>query len=269
MGCPLATALVYSKSPLMSSRLASSSPVCPRPPAWPRTALAALLLLWSVTGPAETFLLGQDSDLVGALLTARASYEDTFTDMARRTGLGYEDMLRANPGIDPWLPGNDTEVLLPTRYVLPSGARRGILINIAEFRLYYFTQVDGRPVVATFPISIGRMDWATPLGMHKIIGKQARPTWYPPESIRAEHARDGDVLPRAVPPGPKNPLGDYAMRLTQSGYLIHGTNKPVGIGMQVTHGCIRMYPEDIEWLFPKVAVGPAYRSSTSRINLAG
>jgi L,D-transpeptidase ErfK/SrfK len=170
-------------------------------------------------------------------------------------GLGYEEMLRANPGIDPWLPGDGTEVVLPTRYVLPAGTRQGVLVNVAEYRLYFFRQKDGSAAVTTFPISIGRMDWATPVGRHRIVSKQVKPAWYPPESIRAEHAANGDYLPMVVPPGPKNPLGEHAMRLSLSSYLIHGTNNPVGIGMQVTHGCIRMYPEDIEWLFPQVPVG--------------
>lgn len=204
---------------------------------------------------AETFLIAPESDLIGAMGVARAAYEDTLTDIGRRAGLGYEDMVRANPGVDPWLPGKDTEVVLPTRYILPGGSRRGLLVNIAEFRLYYFLSIGGQPAVATFPISIGRMDWSTPIGMHSILSKQKKPTWYPPASIRAEHAAEGDILPRLVPPGPKNPLGEYAMRLSEAGYLIHGTNKPVGIGMQVTHGCIRMYPEDIEWLFPQIPVG--------------
>jgi L,D-transpeptidase ErfK/SrfK len=221
----------------------------------PFAACLAVLGLAMSPARADTFLLAQDSDLVGALGMVHAAYEDTLTDIARRTGLGYEDMLRANPGVDPWLPGPQAEVVLPTRYVLPAGTRQGLVVNIAEYRLYYFTRVGGYPAVATFPISIGRMDWSTPLGRHKVLSKQARPTWYPPASIRAEHEKDGDVLPKSIPPGPENPLGDYAMRLSQSGYLIHGTNKPVGIGMQVTHGCIRMYPEDIAWLFPQVPVG--------------
>ncbi|MCC7330038.1 MAG: L,D-transpeptidase family protein [Gammaproteobacteria bacterium] len=221
----------------------------------PCIAVLALAGLAAPAALAETLALVPGSDLVGTLMTVRAAYEDTLTDIARRTGLGYEDMRDANPGVDPWLPGKDAEVLLPTRYVLPAGIRQGILVNIAEYRLYYFTRVGDRPVVATFPVSIGRMDWATPIGVHRILSKQAQPTWYPPESIRAEHAADGDILPKAIPPGPKNPLGDYAMRLSSAGYLIHGTNRSVGIGMQVTHGCIRMYPEDIEWLFPKVPVG--------------
>lgn len=215
----------------------------------------ALVVAAAPAAFAETLMLEPGSDLVGALTTVRAAYEDTLTDIARRTGLGYEDMRHANPQVDPWLPGEDAEILLPTRYILPAGTRQGVLVNIAEFRLYHFTRVGDRPAVATFPVSIGRMDWATPIGMHKVLSKQAQPTWYPPASIRAEHAADGDILPRAIPPGPKNPLGDYAMRLTNTGYLIHGTNRSVGIGMQVTHGCIRMYPEDIEWLFPRVPVG--------------
>ncbi len=222
-------------------------------------ASALLIALLAACGPslsrAELLLLDTDADLVGSLATARADQEDTLTDIARRTGLGYEDMLRANPGVDPWLPGTDTDIVLPTRYVLPADARDGVVVNIAEYRLYYFTRIGERAAVATFPVSIGRMDWETPLGQHRVLSKQARPTWFPPDSIRAEHAAEGDILPRSIPPGPANPLGDYALRLSQSGYLIHGTNKPVGIGMQVTHGCIRMYPEDIAWLFPQVPVG--------------
>ncbi|MCK6370145.1 MAG: L,D-transpeptidase family protein [Gammaproteobacteria bacterium] len=176
-------------------------------------------------------------------------------DIGKRTGLGYEELRRANPGVDVWLPGEGTEIVLPKRFVLPVAAREGVIVNIAEFRLYYFKQSDGAQSVATFPVSIGRMDWSTPLGRHRIAAKQVRPTWYPPKSIREEHAADGRFLATAVPPGPDNPLGEYAMRLSVSSYLIHGTNKPAGIGMQVTHGCIRMNPEDISWLFPQIRVG--------------
>jgi L,D-transpeptidase ErfK/SrfK len=204
---------------------------------------------------ADTFLTASGSDLIGAVGTVRSAYEDTLTDIARRTGLGYEEIIRANPGVDPWLPGHDTPVVLPTQYLLPAGPRRGIIVNIAEYRIYYFYETEGRPAVATFPISIGRIDWATPLGRHSIIGKTRNPTWYPPESIRDEHAADGRPLATQVPPGPDNPLGEYAMRLNFKGYLIHGTNRPVGIGMRVTHGCVRMYPEDVEWLYQRVSVG--------------
>ncbi len=224
-----------------------------------RTAAACVLafVLCAASAGAETLLLVPGSDLVGAIATVRTTYDDTLTDIARRASLGYEDMVRANPGVDPWLPGQDTEVVLPTRFVLPDGFREGLVVNLPEYRLYYFMRAGDQPVVVTFPISIGRMDWETPLGRHRITTKQVRPTWYPPESVRAEHAAEGDILPKSIPPGPQNPLGDYAMRLSKAGYLIHGTNKPVGIGMQVTHGCIRMYPEDIARLFPQVPVGAA------------
>jgi L,D-transpeptidase ErfK/SrfK len=146
-------------------------------------------------------------------------------------------------------------VTLPKKFVLPGSSREGLVVNIAEYRLYHYYRQNCQQMVSTFPISIGRMDWSTPIGRWAVNSKQKDPTWYPPESIRKEHLEDGrGELAKAVPPGPDNPLGRYAMRLSASGYLIHGTNRPVGVGMQVTHGCIRMYPEDIEWLFPQIPV---------------
>ena len=188
-----------------------------------------------------------------------AQYEDTLVDIARRYSLGYEEITRVNPGIDPWLPGKGTKVLIPGRRILPPGSRDGILVNLPEHRLYYFPKPKKgeKPVVITYPVSIGKMDWQTPIGESKIISKQKNPSWHPPESVRKEHAERGDPLPAVVKSGPDNPLGNYAMRLniTPGAYLIHGTNNPLAVGMAVTHGCIRMYPEDIEALFPKVPVG--------------
>ena len=151
-------------------------------------------------------------DVVGALSTVTARYEDTLVDIARRHGLGYEDVVRANPGVNVWVPGEGTEVVLPTRFVLPPGPRRGIVLNLAEYRMYYFPEPrQGEPAyVMTYPISIGRMDWETPLGLTRVISKVRDPSWYPPESVREEHAADGKPLPRIVPPGPENPLGSYA-----------------------------------------------------------
>jgi L,D-transpeptidase ErfK/SrfK len=184
-------------------------------------------------------------------------------DIARRYGLGYEEILSANPGADPWLPGEGREIALPTRHILPPVPHEGLTVNLPEHRLYYFPKprAGQPPQVISHPISVGQMDWETPLGVTKIVAKNRKPVWYPPESIRAQHARDGDPIPVAVPPGPDNPLGEYAMRLGIPGgaYLIHGTNKPVGVGMQITHGCIRMYPEDIESLFRMVNVGTEVR----------
>jgi L,D-transpeptidase ErfK/SrfK len=135
------------------------------------------------------------------------------------------------------------------------------VLNLAEYRMYYFPtpKADEVAIVMTYPMSIGRMDWETPLGRTTVISKVRNPSWYPPESIRAEHAADGRPLPRIVPAGPDNPLGEYAMRLGLPGYLIHGTNRPAGVGMRVTHGCIRMFPEDIGFLFGQVEVNTRVR----------
>jgi len=221
-----------------------------------------LIAALPVCATAEVYDLPPDgNDVVGALITITARAEDTLLDIARRHGLGYEDIVRANPDVDTWLPGEGTAVTLPTRYVLPHGPREGVVLNLAEYRLYYYPPAkDGEPaVVMTYPISIGRMDWETPLGRTSIISKVRNPAWYPPESIRAEHAADGDPLPRIVPAGPDNPLGEYAMRLGLPGYLIHGTNRPSGVGMRVTHGCIRMFPEDIDYLFGNVSLNTGVR----------
>ena len=201
------------------------------------------------------------NDVVGAVGMVRARADETLLDIGRRHGLGYEDIVRANPDVDTWLPGKGTEVILPTRFVLPSGPRRGVILNLAEYRMYYFPEPKaGEPaLVMTYPMSIGRMDWETPLGLTRVISKVTNPSWYPPASVRAEHAADGDPLPRIVPPGPKNPLGAYAMRLDLPGYLIHSTNRPAGVGMRVTHGCIRMYPEDIGFLFGQVGIDTRVR----------
>ena len=229
-----------------------------------RTCFAFVVTALLATQPAvaevyELPPLGQD--VVGSLITIKARSDDTLLDIARRHGLGYEDIVRANPDVDTWIPGAGTEVVLPTRYVLPPGPRSGVILNLAEYRLYYYPPVkDGEPTqVMTYPISIGRMDWATPLGRTKVTQKVRNPSWYPPASIRAEHAEMGDPLPRIVPPGPDNPLGDRAMRLGIPGYLIHGTNRPAGVGMRVTHGCIRMFPEDIEFLFDRIPVNTTVR----------
>ena len=197
------------------------------------------------------------NDLVGEIQTARAHFEDTLSDIARANDLGYLEITEANPGVDPWLPREGLEVLLPTRYILPPGPREGIVVNLPELRIYYYPKGENR--IITHPLGIGREGWSTPTGDTRIIRKAANPAWYPPESIRQEQAEQGTPLPSVVPAGPDNPLGEYALYLGLSGYLLHGTNKPWGVGMRVSHGCIRLYPEDIASLFPKVPVGTAVR----------
>jgi L,D-transpeptidase ErfK/SrfK len=207
---------------------------------------------------AEFVLPANGDNVVGYVTTAVAGRDDTLLDVGRRYGVGYEEIISANPGVDPWLPGEGTEVLIPSRFVLPDAPREAIVVNLPEHRLYYYPPAKaGEPrVVRTYPISTGKMDWKTPLGVTRIVTKQERPNWYPPPSVLAEHEAKGDPLPKVVPPGPDNPLGEYAMRLGIPGgaYLIHGTNRPAGVGMQVTHGCIRMFPEDIAEFFQLVSV---------------
>ena len=224
--------------------------------------LLILLILAGSRSLADTYILPPaDVDLVGDVQYTIAAYEDTLLDIARRFDVGQNEIVYANPTVDRWLPGENTKVYLPKRHILPDAPRNGLVLNIGELRLFFYppaTHGETRRVI-THPISIGRMDWRTPLGTTKIIAKQKDPVWRPPKSIKAEHAAQGDPLPDIVPAGPDNPLGQYAMRLGIPGYLIHGTNKPLGVGMRVSHGCIRMLPEDIEALFPQITVGlPVY-----------
>ncbi|WP_227367809.1 L,D-transpeptidase family protein [Halomonas sp. M20] len=201
--------------------------------------------------------LPEQGEIVGQTTTVTASQDDTLLDLGLGNNVGYNAITQANPDTSIWLPGEGTEVLLPTRYILPPGPREGIVINLAELRLYYYS---GEPAsVETYPIGIGRMDWKTPLGTTQITAKVEQPSWYPPQSVIAEHAENGDILPRVVPPGPDNPLGDYAIILGIPGYLIHGTNRPDGVGMRVSHGCIRMLSDDIENLIYRVPKGTTVR----------
>ena len=197
------------------------------------------------------------TDVVGHVQIAIARHEDTLPAIARLYDLGYNEIVAANPGVDPWLPGKGTHVVLPTQFILPKSAREGLVLNLATLRLFYYPKPkSGEPaLVITHPIGIGREDWQTPQGKTQITQKVANPSWTVPASVRKEHAQKGDPLPPVVPPGPDNPLGKFAMRLSFPSYLIHGTNKPWGVGMRVSHGCVRLYPEDIVRLFPEVPVG--------------
>jgi L,D-transpeptidase ErfK/SrfK len=185
---------------------------------------------------------------------------DSLLDIARAFDIGHDEIILANPTLNRWLPKVGAQVVIPSLYVLPTGERRGLVLNLAELRLYFFP--PGKQVVHTFPISIGDYDWRTPQGTTKIISKLIDPPWHPPKSIRDEHAEDGEQLPPMVPSGdPDNPLGRFALKLAIPGYLIHGTDqrRSFGIGMRVSHGCIRLYPEDIERLYAMVPVGTPVR----------
>ena len=196
-------------------------------------------------------------DIVGQVQVIKAKYEDTFADLGKANDLGYTEMVAANPGVDAWLPGEGSEVILPTRFILPAGPREGIVINLAEYRMYYFPK--GRNVVYTYPLGIGREGWGSPITNTSITAKTPNPAWYPPKSIREEHAAEGDPLPTVVAPGPNNPLGPFKFTLGTPGYLIHGSNKKFGIGMRVSHGCFRMLNNNVLELAGMAPVGTKLR----------
>lgn len=230
------------------------------------TALSVVALT-TTSARAEVFRLPPPGDdLVGGLVTVQAGPEDTLIDIARAQGLGYDEIRAANPAVDSWMPRAGTTVVLPKQYLLPMAPREGIVINVSEMRLYFYPKPKNNEpaTVEIYPVSIGRGDWNTPIVTTRISSKVVDPVWTPPKSIKAEHAADGDPLPDVVKAGPDNPLGKYALRMTLPSYLIHGTNKEFGIGMQVTHGCMRLYPEHIERLYRNVPVGTPVRIVNQR-----
>jgi L,D-transpeptidase ErfK/SrfK len=203
------------------------------------------------------FEIDPTTEIVGYVQKTVVSKEDTLPDIARRFDVGYEEILLANPGVDPWLPGVGREVVVPTQFVLPAAPHAGVVVNVAAMRIFYYPphKKGERQVVYTHPIGIGRVGWKTPEGTTKIVSRTKDPVWVVPKSVRDEHAEDGEKLPARVPAGPDNPLGQYMFRLSWPSYLIHGTNKPYGVGMRSSHGCMRLYPEDIAVFFDLIPIG--------------
>jgi L,D-transpeptidase ErfK/SrfK len=197
------------------------------------------------------------SDIVGYVQRTTIGKDDTLPDIARRFDVGYEEILTANPGVDPWLPGVGREVVVPTQFILPAAPHEGVVVNVAAMRIFYYPpHKKGQPeTVYTHPIGIGKVGWKTPEGTTKIVSRQKDPVWVVPKSVREEHQEDGEKLPAQVPAGPDNPLGQYEFRLGWPSYLIHGTNKPYGVGMRSSHGCMRLYPEDIAVFFDLIPIG--------------
>lgn len=212
------------------------------------TALAGLSEARSIEWEAGEQVLGSPAWMT-------TEYEDTFASIGEKRGYGFLELVRANPDVDPWLPGDDTRIQLPARHLLPSGPHEGIVINLAEYRLYHFR--DGR--VVTYPVGIGNTNNPSPLTRTEVRMRLESPAWYPPESIRKEARKEGNPLPAMIPPGPANPLGPFALQLEEDGYLIHGTNKRFGVGQQVSHGCIRMFNDHIEELTWEVDKGTTVR----------
>ena len=251
----------------MSSSPASRSGARPRRRTARRLA-ASWCLSAVISAPAAAAHTGvwqtdANESVVGRSQVYVAQHEDTLLDVARRFGMGIAELRLANPEVDVWLPGEGTVVRLPSRFILPQAPRSGLVINVAEMRVYYYPR--GKPVVRTWPVSIGRAGWETPLGKTTIVRKKVGPTWIPPDSIRDDYLRQGRTLPRVVGPGPDNPLGSHALYLGFPQYLIHGTNKPYSIGMRVSYGCVRMYPEHIVELFELVGPGTPVTLVSQRV----
>lgn len=215
-------------------------------------AVALMLARSDCAWALRSFMLSPDTCLYGSVRQVKVEREDTLLDIAREFGLGFNQIVAANPGIDPWVPPKGDLVRVPLAFMLPrERLESGVVVNLAEMRLYFFFSNGGHDFFFTAPIGIGREGYLTELGVYKVRSKTANPTWVVPDSIREEEPD----LPAEVPPGPDNPLGDFVFRLSRNLYAIHGTNKPWGIGRRVSHGCIRMYPEDVGALYPMVPVG--------------
>jgi L,D-transpeptidase ErfK/SrfK len=234
----------------------------PAPPAAPVVAVPAAPVLAAPVDTHKFMLADAHDDVVGTEQITIASQEDTLPDIARRFDIGYEEIVRANPGVDPWIPGEGRHIVVPTQFILPDAPHEGIVINVAAMRLFYFPahRKDEPQLVYTHPIGIGKLGWSTPQGVTHVVSHVKDPVWRPSAALRIDHRNDnGEDLPAVVAAGPDNPLGKYEFRLGWPSYLIHGTNKPYGVGLRSSHGCVRLYPEDIEKIFQMVPNGTQVR----------
>lgn len=205
-----------------------------------------LLCVLLVTVPLVEIDVGHE-EVLGVVGTRVVKRGESLIEIAREHDVGFNAIAAANPGLDPFVPAPGAALVIPTAWILPRAAAPGeIVVNVSEMRLYLLPRAGGAPL--TFPIGVGTDEWKTPLGTFTVVGKTTNPTWYPPASIR----REDPGLPASVPPGPDNPLGTHALRLSLGSILIHGTDQPYGVGRKASHGCIRLYPEDIPRLFDVV-----------------
>jgi L,D-transpeptidase ErfK/SrfK len=200
------------------------------------------------------FSVAKEDDVIGRLAVIRLEKGDTLPDIARHFSLGINEISTANPGVDVWVPEAGERIMLPLSFILSDAPRKGIVINLAAMRLFQFKGDSKSLAVSTYPIGVGTEERPSPMGQMYVARKATRPTWHVPASIAEDHRKKGDPLPAKVMPGPQNPLGEYALYLSKSTYLIHGTNKPASIGLRATNGCIRLYPEDVKKLYENTPV---------------
>lgn len=215
--------------------------------------IGTILSLNAKTSLGKTFAIPKDGNVIGHVQTYISKWGDTLPTIGRRNGLGGEEMEDANPGVDYWQPPVGTQIIIPAKFILPNVAHTGIVVNMAEMRLYYFHPSGEK--VTTFPVAIGKEGWQTPIGQTKITRKRKDPTWVVPQSIIEDRRKNNLPVFKEMPPGPKNPLGKYAMSLGFKNIVIHGTPWPLGVGLRTSHGCLRMMPEHIEALYQMVEVG--------------
>lgn len=208
-------------------------------------ALAALSL-----SPLAAAAKGYNLDYVGEMKVHKAVFEDTLVHLARSNGLGFVEVRAANPDLDPWIPGAGAKIILPMQHILPEAPKSGIVINLPDQRLYYFPASGGAPV--SYSIGVGREGLNTPVGTTSVLRKVYGPVWTPTPRMRKEKP---ELPPSIAALAPDNPMGTHAMYLGFPQIAIHGTDKPYGIGRRVSSGCIRMYPEGIVDLYPRVPVG--------------
>ena len=200
------------------------------------------------------FSVARGDDVIGRLAVIRLEKGDTLPDIARHFSLGINAISAANPGVDVWVPEAGERIMLPLSFILPDAPRKGIVVNLAAMRLFQFKGDSKSLAVSTYPVGVGTEERPSPTGQMHVERKTTRPTWHVPASIAEDHRKKGDPLPAEVPPGPQNPLGEYALYLSKSGYLIHGTNKPASIGLRATNGCMRLYPENMKKLYEDTPV---------------
>jgi len=222
---------------------------------------------------ANVFAATYDWPIEGSSMVGSTQYHviekgETLAEIAKKYDVGFLGLMAANKGVDPFLPQEGFVLTIPSQIILPMVPYEGVVVNLAELRLYYFKPEEKK--VHIFPVGIGRIGRDTPEMETSISQKRPNPTWTPPQSIRKEYLAKGIELPTVVPAGPENPLGEYALRLAYGvgDYLIHGTNKDFGIGLRVSSGCIRMEPKDIEWLFNQVKRGEKVRIIDEPVKVA-
>jgi L,D-transpeptidase ErfK/SrfK len=206
----------------------------------------SLILFPAASSASHSYFFSKNNTVIGSMKAYKIKGDESLIEIARKFNIGYNEITEANPGLDPFIPGNGKTVQIPTQWLLPAmDSYAGILINLSEMRLYFFPKREKSTTVVTFAIGIGDEGKDTPVGKFKVVQKLENPRWVVPLSIRRERPE----LPKVVPPGPDNPLGTHALRLSSKSIMIHGTNRPFAVGRKASHGCIRLYPEDIPLLF--------------------